>query len=92
MAEQATSVETDEQTTTEAEALSFSNALKLLKDGRRVARYGWNGKSQCIELQTPDENSKMGLPYIFISTVNKKLVPWIASQTDLLADDWYKVT
>ena len=34
------------------------------------------------------ENSKMGLPYIFISTVGGKLVPWIASQGDLFAEDW----
>jgi hypothetical protein len=30
----------------------------------------------------------MTLPFIFISTVQGDLVPWLASQTDLLADDW----
>lgn len=66
----------------------FTLVLKKLKEGRRAARKGWNGKGQFIQLQVPDENSKMGLPYLYISTVDGKLVPWIANQTDLLAEDW----
>ena len=68
--------------------LTFSTALALIKDGRRLARAGWNGKDMYIELQTPDANSKMSLPYIFMRTVQGDLVPWLASQTDLLAKDW----
>lgn len=66
----------------------FSEALIALKSGFKVARQGWNGKGQYLALQTPDENSKMTLPYIYISTVQGKLVPWLASQTDLLENDW----
>lgn len=67
---------------------NFGQALKYLKLGGCVAREGWNGKGQFIQLQIPDEHSKMNLPYIYISTVQKDLVPWLASQTDLLAEDW----
>jgi hypothetical protein len=67
---------------------SFSQALRDLKAGRKVFREGWNGKGQWIEMQRPDEHSKMSLPYLYISTVEGKLVPWLASQTDLLSDDW----
>jgi hypothetical protein len=55
----------------------------------RWSRRGWNGPGQFIELQVPDEHSKMSLPYIFITTVQGDRVPWLASQTDLLANDWY---
>lgn len=68
--------------------MDFGSALVALKDGKRVYRKGWNGKGQYIELQRPDAHSKMTLPYIFIRTVTGDLVPWLASQTDLLADDW----
>lgn len=57
----------------------------------RWSRRGWNGPGQFIELQIPDEHSKMTLPYIFITTVQGDRVPWLPSQTDLLARDWYIV-
>lgn len=63
-------------------------ALGALRAGKKVARKGWNGKDQHLELQVPDEHSKMTLPYIFIVTVQGDRVPWLASQTDLLATDW----
>jgi hypothetical protein len=67
----------------------FGWALQILKDGLyMVTRKGWNGKSMWIEIQDPDENSKMTLPYIYMKTVHGDMVPWLASQTDLLADDW----
>ncbi len=66
----------------------FGWALDQLRAGKRVTRAGWNGKGQWIALQVPDEHSKMSLPYLYISTVDGKIVPWLASQTDLLADDW----
>jgi hypothetical protein len=68
--------------------MDFSNALNLLRDGLRVARAGWNGKGMWIKLQRPDANSKMTLPYIYMKTADDNLVPWLASQTDILADDW----
>lgn len=66
----------------------FGEALKRLKDGRAVTRAGWNGPGQLLILQRPDEHSKMTLPYIYITTVQGNRVPWLASQTDMLADDW----
>ena len=64
---------------------SFGEAIKYLKRGLKVKRLG------------PDEHSKMTLPYIYIVTDNlitdnphalKGVVPWLASQTDMLAEDW----
>lgn len=74
--------------------MNFGSALEALKSGMKVSRQGWNGKGLWLELQRPDENSKMTLPYIFISypddakTTPGARVPWLASQTDLLAEDW----
>ena len=69
-------------------AMSFGHALAALKQGETVLRAGWNGKDMWLGLVTPDENSKMSLPYIYMRTVQGDLVPWLASQTDMLADDW----
>lgn len=66
-------------------------AVKQLHNGEKVARAGWNGKDQYLELQVPDIHSKMTLPYVYIRTVQGHLVPWICSQTDLLATDWLVV-
>ena len=84
----------------EGQALNFGDALHMLKLGKKVARTGWNGKGLSVELQVPDENSKMTLPYIFMNYpatpasdtaptnhINAR-VPWLASQTDMLAEDW----
>ena len=68
--------------------MNFSEALSEVKGGNRIYRTGWNGKGQFIELRRPDENSKMSLPYLYITTVEGARVPWLASQTDLLAEDW----
>jgi len=68
--------------------MRFGTALEQLKVGRRVARKGWNGKGMWLALQVPDEHSKMTLPYIYMSTATGDLVPWLASQTDILAEDW----
>ena len=68
--------------------MNFGTAIETLKLGRRVARDGWNGKGMWLELQRPDENSKMTLPYIYMKTAQDDLVPWLASQSDMLSDDW----
>lgn len=77
--------------------MNFGEAIEVLKNKGTVARSGWNGKGIFIELQVPDENSKMTSPYIFIDTrgletdnpnAPKSRVPWLASQTDMLAEDW----
>lgn len=73
------------------DTFGFGPALIRLQEQKKVAREGWNGKGQFVALQTPDEFSKMSLPYLYISTVDGKQVPWIASQTDLLANDWHEV-
>jgi hypothetical protein len=44
-----------------------------------------------LDLQVPDDKSKMTLPYIYMRTVQADLVPWLASQTDMLAEDWQTV-
>lgn len=63
-------------------------AVKQMHDGNRVARAGWNGKNMYLELQVPDAHSKMTLPYVYMRTAQGDLVPWLCSQTDLLATDW----
>lgn len=68
--------------------MDFGCALLCLKQGKRVARTGWNGKNMWVALQKPDQHSKMSLPYIYMYTADQKLVPWLASQTDILAEDW----
>ena len=68
--------------------MEIGGAIIMLQKGLRVQRENWNGKNQYLELQTPDKNSKMTLPYIYIKTVQGDLVPWLASQTDILANDW----
>ena len=67
---------------------NFGWAIQCLKDGRQMQRAGWNGKNMYIELQVPDYNSKMSLPFIFMKTADENKVPWLASQTDMLAMDW----
>ena len=74
---------------------TFGDAIAALKQGKRVAREGWNGKGMWLALQVPDEHSKMTLPYIYIeypeghpAYPKGSLVPWLASQTDTLAEDW----
>lgn len=66
-------------------------AVKQMQEGYSVSRKGWNGPGQCLVLQIPDAHSKMTLPYVYITTVQGDLVPWICSQTDLLATDWVVV-
>jgi hypothetical protein len=66
----------------------FGTALNFLKDGHRVTRTGWNGKKMWLALHRPNQLELMTLPYIFMRTAQGDLVPWLASQTDLLADDW----
>lgn len=75
-------------------SMDFGAALQELKRGNKVARSGWNGKGLWVELQTPDEHSKMTLPYLYLNyptdaqNTPGARVPWLASQTDILAEDW----
>jgi hypothetical protein len=68
--------------------VTFSKALKLMKRGTLIRRQGWNGKGMYLEIMTPSWTTMMTAPYIFMKTADGNLVPWVASQTDLLSDDW----
>lgn len=74
--------------------VSFSAALDAAKRGHAIQRSGWNGSGLLVKLQVPDEHSKMTLPYLYIEypadakTTPGARCPWLASQTDILAEDW----
>lgn len=82
----------------------FSTALKALRAGKRVARAGWNGKGMFIYIVPGSEFTVNRFPlnkfvdegevvtyrsHIDMKTADDEFVPWIASQSDLLADDWF---
>lgn len=68
--------------------MNFGEALTLVNNGFKIHRTGWNGNGMWVELQRPDVNSKMTLPYLFLTYPDGRTVPWLASQTDLLSSDW----
>lgn len=70
---------------------NFSEALYYLKSGKKVSRTGWNGKGMYIEMQAVTSTSKMTKPYVFMSTAEKDLIPWLCSQADMFANDWQLV-
>ena len=86
--------------------MSFGDAIKALKAGKRVARSGWNGQGMFVFL-VPGSTFKvnraplLGIypegteinyqPHIDMRTAQGTIVPWLASQTDVLAEDWIEV-
>ena len=84
-------------------SMSFGHAIELLKAGKRVARQGWNGKGMFLFL-VAGSTFKVNRPpllgiysegteinycsHIDMKTADGKIVPWLASQTDVLAEDW----
>lgn len=83
--------------------LNFGQAIEALKAGKRVARTGWNGKGMFLFLVPgstfqvnrapllgiyPEGTTINYLPHIDMKTADEKVVPWLASQTDVLAEDW----
>lgn len=76
--------------------LSFGLAIEALKQGKKVARTGWNGKGMWLKLVPADIADKVafeyealdGAPWIGMKTADDKFVPWLANQTDVLAEDW----
>ena len=83
--------------------MNFSEALTHLKNGDRVQRSGWNGKGMYVFLVEGSKfmvnraplNKFFGpgteisyQPHIDMYTADKTVVPWLASQGDLLAGDW----
>ncbi len=80
--------------------LDFADVIRGLKNGKRFARTGWNGQGMFIEMQRPDSGSKMTLPYVFLVYTKPDnrgglniagVVPWLASQTDMLSNDWTEI-
>lgn len=69
--------------------MTFGEALNHLNRGERVYRTGWNGKGMWLDFEdtTRWPLSKMQ-PFIYMHTADGSLVPWVASQTDILATDW----
>ena len=79
---------------------SFSEAIKYLKRGMKVAREGWNGKKQYIQLatrisyMTADdkvvncEHDAIGNKAVAFVGTSGVQMGWLASQADMLADDW----
>lgn len=84
--------ETFEEAYQPIHALSFGHAIEAMRAGHRVCRAGWNGKGMwlCFVIGDPDLSSTFyeKLPYIGMKTADNKFVPWLASQTDMLANDW----
>lgn len=83
--------------------MNFGKAIELVKKGYKVQRSGWNGKNQYIELATcisykntdgklvNVEHDAIGNSAIaFVGTSGVQL-GWLASQADMLAEDWKQV-
>lgn len=69
---------------------NFSMALFQLKQGKKVARRGWNNPNIWLELQRPDANSKMTMPYIYMVKYDNKF-PCDLSCESIMAEDWQVV-
>lgn len=99
MEEFANIIKNSEKNSENSHNLTFGQAIEALKNGKRVSRKGWNGKGMFL-LYVPSEKwgiiDKIGLgipkgnllSWIGIKTADNKFVPWLASQTDMLAEDW----
>jgi len=83
--------------------MDFGEALKALKRSEKVAREGWNGKGMFLFLVagstfTVNRPPLLGIypegklinyqPHIDMKTAQDTVVPWLASQSDVLAEDW----
>ena len=88
------------------ESMDFGAALEVLKDGGIVTRKGWNGKGMFLYYVPKGDYLPVteaatwafkGEPvpygaYIAMKTASGNVVPWLASQTDMLAEDWEDLT
>ena len=80
--------------------MNFGKAIEALREGKKVARDGWNGKNQYIELATNIsyvnangtvvncEHDAIGNKAIAFVGTSGVQMGWLASQSDMLADDW----
>ena len=71
------------------EQMNFGKALEVLKEGGIVTRLGWNNDKIKVKLQTPDANSKMTEPYLYMIKKDK-MFPLDLSCESVLARDWIK--
>ena len=75
--------------------MDFGTAIDAMKDERKVARKGWNGKGMFLYYIAKSIVNEDGLveygAYIAMKTAQGNVVPWLASQTDMLAEDWMTV-
>ena len=70
------------------DGMSFGLAIEAAKMGKKIARAGWNGKGQHVELgRNFRYNTSDGKALVFVGTRGTQ-VGWLASQADMLADDW----
>lgn len=85
------------------EQTDFGWALRKLKSGHKVCREGWNGKGMFLFLVAgsnfkvnrppllgiyPEGTEINYQPHIDMKTAQNTVVPWLASQSDVLAEDW----
>ena len=79
--------------------MDFGKVIEALKEGKKVARKGWNGKGMFIFKHEGFDTNEVShftgnnydtvLPFICMKTADKKVVfGWLASQADMLAEDW----
>ena len=80
--------------------MSFGLAIEAAKKGHRISRAGWNGKGQYVEIATrisyvgPDgeivnaEHDAIGNRALAFVGTSGVQMGWLASQADMLADDW----
>ena len=69
--------------------LSFGLAIAAMQKGKCVARRGWNGKNMYLQLVNKSSKGHLVVrEHIQMFTAQRDLVPWVASQTDILATDW----
>ena len=80
--------------------MNFGKAINLLKEGKKLRRKGWNGKNQYIELASniSYKNADGEIININHKTIGNKAIAfvgtsgvqigWLASQSDMLSDDW----
>lgn len=70
------------------EGATFSIALEAMRRGQLWARDGWNGRNMWVGVQ---ENEQLDHDVLVMKNVDDKMVVWLASQSDLMADDWYEI-
>ena len=79
--------------------MNFGEAIeRMVEDGRRCARKGWNGKGLWVRYVDLHKESSVSLdvdvwlPFLAMKTFEDRMVPWLASQADMLSEDWEIVT